>query len=79
VVIGFEHAETDRDRIEVLEIRFDSLTAFSRLYRERSRALAASLRDRRPEGLPACPGWMYEGCAYRAECGCGETGSRVTR
>lgn len=79
VVVGFDRAETDRDRIEVLEVRFGSLTPFSRLLRERSRALATALRDRAREALPPCPDWMASDCPYRPECGCGEPGSRVTR
>ncbi|MGP8018099.1 MAG: hypothetical protein ACLPP2_02010 [Thermoplasmata archaeon] len=79
VVVGFERAEVDRDRVQVLELRFASLTPFSRFYRERSRALAAALRDRIPESLPACPDWMATDCPYRSECGCGGADSRVTR
>jgi hypothetical protein len=79
VVVGFERAEVDRDRLQVLELRFVSLTPFSRFYRERSRALADALRDRTPESLPSCPDWMVTDCSYRSECGCGGPGARVTR
>ena len=71
VVIGFERAETDRDRVQVLELTFRSLTPFSRFLRERRRALAAALRDRNPVALPSCPAWMLDDCPYRATCGCG--------
>jgi hypothetical protein len=79
VVIGFERAEVDRDRIQVLELRFASLTPFSRMYRERSRALSDAVRERTPETLVPCPSWMAEDCPYRTECGCAESASRDTR
>ena len=79
VVVGFERAGTDRDRIEVLEVRFRSLAPFSRQLSERSRDLAAALRDLDPRSLPPCPEWMVPDCRYRSECGCGEPDSRVTR
>ncbi|MGP8076112.1 MAG: hypothetical protein ACLP8Y_05195 [Thermoplasmata archaeon] len=79
VVVGFERAETDRDRIQVLELRFATLTPFSRMYRERSRALADALRAQAPASLPSCPAWMAVDCPYRSECACGEPGDRVTR
>ena len=71
LVVGYERAETDRDRLQVLEVSFASVTPFSRLLRERSRGLAGALRDRSPLGLPACPEWMVMDCPYRATCGCG--------
>ncbi|HEY1198111.1 MAG TPA: hypothetical protein VGG32_05240 [Thermoplasmata archaeon] len=79
VVVGFERAEVDRDGIQVLEVRFGSLTPFSRLYRERSRGLSIALRDRAPGNLPSCPDWMTLDCPYRSECGCGGPDARVTR
>lgn len=79
VVVGFERPEHDPDRLEVLEIRFSSLTLFSRIYRERSRGLATALRERTPTTLPPCPAWMAQDCPYRSECGCAGAGSRVTR
>jgi len=79
IVVGFERAEVDRDRVQVLELRFASLTPFSRLYRDRSRGLANAIRNRAPATLPACPGWMTADCPYRSECGCAAPGDRVTR
>lgn len=79
VVVGFERAEVDRERVQVLEVRFGSLTPFSRLFRERSRALSAAMRDRTPEALTACPRWMVSDCPYRSECGCEGAEERVTR
>lgn len=79
VLLGLERAPTDRDRIELLEVRFGSLTPFSRLYRERSRALFAALADHRPETLTACPAWMSGDCRHRAECGCAPAEARDTR
>jgi len=71
VVIGFERAESDRDRVQVLELTFRSLTPFSRFLRERRRALAAAIGERNPVALPSCPNWMVDDCPYRATCGCG--------
>lgn len=79
LVVGFERAEVDRDRVQALEVRFGSLTPFSRLLREQSRALAAALRDGNPSALTPCPEWMVSDCPYRVECGCGAPGARVTR
>ncbi|HLM70957.1 MAG TPA: hypothetical protein VK423_06220 [Thermoplasmata archaeon] len=79
VVLAFDRARADRDRIQVFEYRFASLTPFSRLFRERSRSLLRAIRDRSPIGLAACPGWMVPECPYRSECGCGAGESRVTR
>src|SRR5208282_449768 len=79
LVIGFERAESDRDRLQVLELRFSSLTPFSRIYRERSQGLADAIRERTPARLPSCPDWMTTDCPYRSECGCGTPDARVTR
>jgi len=79
LVVGFERAETARDRVQVLELRFASVTPFSRLYRQRRRGLEEAIRDRNPGTLPACPDWMVTECPYRSECGCGASAPRVTR
>lgn len=79
VIVGFERAEVDRERIQVLELRFAPLTPFSRMYRERSQALALAVRDGTPATLLACPEWMASDCPYGAECGCGSSESRATR
>jgi len=79
VVVGFERAERPRDQVQVLELRFRSLTPFSRIFRERGRALAVAVRDREPATLSPCPEWMATDCPYRSECGCAGEGSRLTR
>ena len=79
LVVGFERAESDRDRLQVLELRFASLTPFSRIYRERSQGLADAIRERMPARLPSCPDWMTTDRPYRSECGCGTPDARVTR
>jgi len=79
LVVGFERAESNRDRLLVLELRFSSLTPFSRMYRERSQGLADAVRDRAPARLASCPGWMTTDCPYRSECGCGTPDVRLTR
>lgn len=79
LVLGFEKAETDTDRVQVLEVRFRTLTPFARRLREQSAALATALRERAPGRLEACPDWMVPDCPYRSECGCGTSGARSTR
>jgi len=79
LVLGFERAETDADRVQVLEVGFHTLTPFSRRLREQSAALSAALRERAPGRLQACPDWMVPDCPYRSECGCGTSGARSTR
>ena len=79
VVLGYERAEKDPDRLDVFEIRFTSVTPFARQVREGSQELARALRDRRPLDLPACPGWMFSDCPYAAECRCGEAVPRSQR
>jgi hypothetical protein len=71
LVVGYDRAEADRDRVQALELRFSNRTPFSRLLRERSQLLAAAFRTGTSLGLPPCPGWMVAGCPYRSECGCG--------
>jgi hypothetical protein len=79
VVVGFERAETVRERIQVLEVSFRSLTPFSRMLRERGRLLREALGERTPAVLPACPEWMVADCPYRSECGCGASAVRTSR
>lgn len=79
LVVGFERAQSDRDRLQVLELRFSSLTPFSRMFRERDQGLADAIRDRAPHQLASCPEWMTTDCPYRSECGCGAPDVRVNR
>lgn len=79
VVVAFERAESARDRIQVLEVRFASLTPFSRLFRERSQCLREALLERNPAALSACPGWMTADCPYRSECGCAGSAASDSR
>jgi hypothetical protein len=79
LVLGYERAETDRDRLQLLTLEFDTVTPFSRLLRERTRALSDALRDAAPASLARCPDWMVADCPYRSECGCGGSPARVTR
>ena len=78
LVVGFERAEEPRDKLQVLKFEFASLTPFSRIYRDRRRALWDSVERRSPDGLPSCLAWMVEECPYRGVCGCDAT-PRVTR
>lgn len=79
VVLGYERAEVDGDRLDVLEVRFATMTPFARHVREGTEALARALRERRPADLPACPDWMVSDCPYAAECACGALLSRSQR
>jgi hypothetical protein len=79
LVVGYERAETDRERLQLVPFHFDTVTPFSRLLRERRRALADALRDHAPFPLPPCPDWMVAECPYRSECDCGGSESRVNR
>lgn len=71
VVVAFEHAETDADRIEVLRYHFPDLGAFRREWESRREALARAIAEHAPAELSPCPAWMFEECPYRAACGCG--------
>jgi len=79
VFLGYERAEEDRDRVDVLEVRFGSLTPFARRIRQTRRALEGALAAHRPADLPACPDWMYADCPYAAECACGDPAARSQR
>ncbi|HLM90960.1 MAG TPA: hypothetical protein VK424_02760 [Thermoplasmata archaeon] len=76
IILGYELALGDPDRVQVLELTFDSPTLFSRLWRFRSELLGGALETHDPTPLPACPGWMYPGCDYRDVCGCGTPSGR---
>jgi hypothetical protein len=79
VILAYERAESDADRIQVLRYRFDARAPFYRLWQERVAALEEAIASRKPSGLPACPDWMYEDCPYRGECGCGPDRDRSQR
>ena len=70
VLLGYERAESDRDRLRVVEYRFRPVTPIARLCRERIEALRTALRREDPAGLEACPAWMFNDCPYAARCGC---------
>jgi hypothetical protein len=79
VVLAYDRAERDEDRIVVYELRFSSLTPFSRLWRQRADALRAALRSGSPLGLLPCPAWMYADCPYRGACACASEPGRSQR
>ncbi|HYA57900.1 MAG TPA: hypothetical protein VEH57_05505 [Thermoplasmata archaeon] len=79
VVTAYERAERDEDRISVYELRFATLTPFSRLFRTRTEALRRALRQGDSMSLPPCPEWMYADCPYRGACGCGVDEGRSQR
>jgi len=79
VVLAYERAEEDRDRLQVLRYRFPDLPRFARLWQERSVALLDAVTRQDPSTLPPCPSWMYEECPYRGACGCAEETPRSHR
>ena len=76
IILGYELAPAEADRVQVLEMTFVTPTVFSRLWRHRSHLLAHALEGSDPRSLSACPGWMYSGCDYREVCGCGTPSGR---
>jgi hypothetical protein len=79
LVLGQEYGEEGPGQLQAFEFHFAPSSVFARMWRERERLLASALRSRTPEALPPCPEWMYSGCPYRSECGCGGSGTRSQR
>jgi hypothetical protein len=79
IVVGYERAEEDRDRIQVLEVRFDPVERLAAEARDREERLAAALGTGGFRGLPPCAAWMFSDCPYRAECACDADGGRSQR
>ena len=75
--LGYERAESPRDRLRVYHVTFAPIDPIAALAAERGEALARALKSGSPAGLPSCPGWMVSGCPYRERCGCG--GDAVAR
>lgn len=71
LVLGYERAPAWPEKIRVLEVSWEPISAASRLLETRREALRSAVAARDPLGLPTCPRWMVEGCAYAARCGCG--------
>jgi hypothetical protein len=76
VIVGYELARGEPERVQVLELTFRTPTTFSRLWHRRAELLERSFGADDPAVLPACPGWMYSGCDYRDVCGCGSPTGR---
>jgi hypothetical protein len=79
VLLGFERADSEEDRLRVFAFEFSPATVFARLFREGVARFERALRDRAPSLLDSCPPWMYDDCPYRAECGCGAAVGRSQR
>ncbi|MGP8110785.1 MAG: hypothetical protein ACLQD9_08820 [Thermoplasmata archaeon] len=79
VVLGYEHAEEDADRLQVLEFRFDPIDVLARLAEDRARRISAALADASPRGLEPCAAWMFGDCPYKVDCACGADASRSQR
>lgn len=79
VFMTFERVGPGPDELRVFELRFASVTPFSRLWRARLGAFARALATGDPRALTPCPGWMVETCAYRDRCACGDEAGRSQR
>ncbi|MGP8077412.1 MAG: hypothetical protein ACLQD8_05905 [Thermoplasmata archaeon] len=79
VFLGFERAEHEADRFEVLHYRFEPIARFAQIWNARTARFQAALADGDPGSLPTCPAWMYDECSYRASCGCGPGAGRSQR
>ncbi|HTP53567.1 MAG TPA: hypothetical protein VML94_01195 [Thermoplasmata archaeon] len=79
VVLAYERAEKETDRFQVLRYRFGDPGLFRALWKESEEQLRTAIAAGSPASLPPCPGWMFDGCPYRATCGCGPAEGRSQR
>jgi hypothetical protein len=79
LVVGWERAVDERERVAAYDVHFSSPTVLARLWRDRVRALARAIADRSPGTLDPCPAWMPPTCPYVAECGCADAAGRSQR
>jgi CRISPR/Cas system-associated exonuclease Cas4 (RecB family) len=77
LIVGYEPAGSGPSDVQVVEIRFQPVSVFSRVWRSRAEGLARALETGDPVELAACPRWMYDACDYREVCGCGSADGRV--
>jgi hypothetical protein len=77
LIVGFERASGGAGPIQVVEMRFDPSSVFSRVWRARATALGEALTSDDPGRLPPCPRWRFDSCDYREFCGCGSAEGRV--
>jgi hypothetical protein len=70
LLVGYERILPWDRRVQAYRVSFDPPDAIRAVIALRTRDLRDALASGRPAGLPACPGWMYEGCAYRPDCAC---------
>jgi hypothetical protein len=73
LLVGYERAAEWKEKLYVYRVRFDPLDVARGILRDRIDRLHEALRVGRPDGLPACPAWMFDGCPYAGVCGCGPT------
>jgi hypothetical protein len=69
LILAFPQAPRLEHRVLVFEAEFDPVERFARLALERRDALALAVATRDPSALAPCYDWMFDGCAYRSECG----------
>jgi hypothetical protein len=71
LVLGYERAPDWADKLRVLEVGWESLSVATALLDARRSQFLEAVRARNGSNLPACPAWMFGGCAYAPRCGCG--------
>lgn len=71
LLVGYERPGPGVPDIVPYEVAFDPLEVLTAVAEGRETALRDAVASGRPEGLPPCPRWMFEGCPYRDRCGCG--------
>lgn len=81
LLIGYARAPSWTDKVYLYRVRFASLAPLESELAQRKAMLRAAIDAQRPFDLPACPGWMYDGCRYRSRCDCAGlgTGARSSR
>lgn len=81
LLIGYTRAPAWPGRLQLCRVEFPDLSRLRSELSRRRGELERAVAGRTPYDLPACPTWMYAGCAYRAVCECGgiEPGSRSNR
>ncbi|MHB8351983.1 MAG: PD-(D/E)XK nuclease family protein [Thermoplasmata archaeon] len=71
LLVAYDRVARESGPIRVFRVRLDHRERWERILARRRDLLREALRTGRPEGLPNCPGWMYDSCPYRAVCGDG--------
>ena len=79
LLMGYEHPGPDGREVVPCEVEFDPPDGVASVAAGREALLRRAVDTGRPDELPPCPGWMYDGCPYRDRCGCGSAVSPPNR